>query len=146
MLYTNYVDGLARLAIRDAVNVSILSSNMAIKVTTATSTAPSTISSLSSTGFFAVSLSGGTSSNNGSTRHRRLSSATSIMMSVTRAGLYYDSKPLDTDKSSSDITSNPIRLLTTCSSSATTKATVVLPLFSNQSFGTLAATNKRYCY
>ena len=139
------MDGLARLAIRDAVNVSILSSNMAIKVTTATSTAPSTISSLSSTGFFAVSLSGDTSSKNGSTRHRRLSSATSIMMSVTRAGLYYDSKPLDTDKSSSDITSNPIRLLTTCSG-ATTKATVVLPLFSNQSFGTLAATNKRYCY
>jgi len=128
------VDGLARLAVRDAVNVSILSSNMAVKVTTATNSA--TISSLSSTGSFAVSLS--------STRHGRLSSSTSIMMSVTRAGLYSDSKPLDTDKSSSDITSNPIRLLTTCSGNATTKATVVLPLFSNQSFGTLAPTNKRY--
>ena len=139
------MDGLARLASRDAVNVSILSSNMAIKVTTATTSAPTTISSLSSSRSFVVSLRSRISSKGSSTKQRRLSSDTSIMMSVTRAGLYSDSKPLDTDKSSSDITSNPIRLLTTCSGNATTKATVVLPLFSNQSFGTLAATNKR-CY
>ena len=138
------MDGLARLAARDAVNVSILSNNMAVKVATATSTT-TTISSLSSTGLFAVSLRNGASSRKRTNvKHRRLSSDNSIMMSVTRAGLYIDSKPLDTEKGSSDITSNPIRLLTSCSDNDTTKATVVLPLFSNQSFGTLAATNQRY--
>ena len=141
----NYVDGIARLAIRDSVNVSILSNNMAVKVTTTTTNASTTISSLSSTGTFAVRLSSGASSDSSgsSTRHRRLSSATSIMMSVTRAGLYVDNKPLDTEKISSDITSNPIRLLTTCSSNDATRATVVLPFFNSQSFGTLVATNKR---
>ena len=136
-MVNNYVDGLARLAVRDGANVSILSNNMAVKVTTVTS-ATTTISSLSTSKHFAVSLDKGSGSK-GSTGHRQLSSETSIMMSVTRAGLYANSKP-----KSSDITSNPIRLLTTCSSNDTAKATIILPLFNNQPFGTLTATNERY--
>jgi len=138
-LYQNYVDGIALLAIRDNVNVSISSPNMAVKVQPMTSTVA--ITSLSGSRQFEVSMLRKSIKTRLGIRNRRLSSSSNIMVSITRASLYKNSSQSDSVKHSRDISSNTIRVLTNCTSSDYDKTQIFLPTFGSQTYGIIHAIN-----